>query len=273
MREGRLVLQAPGPARVLIRGAVFRMGSDVPNVIAAQAMCQLELLARLCESHLFADEMVAHDVMLRDYWIDRTEVTNRAYRRCVAAGACQAPSYSAATGWTGADHHPVTLVSWYDAATYCHWVGGRLPTEAEWERAARGWNRRTYPWGEVFNPKICNHGRFAANALSDVDGYPELAPVGSFPAGRSPEGVYDLAGNVEEWVADWYAPGYVEADTQDPTGPASGDAKVIRGGSFKSGRAWLRGAARGKDLPSTQRVDRGFRCAADPVAPKGTTTP
>jgi len=272
-QEGQVVLQTPGPRRVLVRGGVFRMGSDVPDVIAAQAMCQLELLARLCESHLFADEMVAHDVMLQDYWLDRTEVTNAAYRRCVAAGACQAPSYTAATAWNARDDQPVTLVSWYDADTYCRWVGGRLPTEAEWERAARGWSRRTYPWGNVFNPKICNHGRFAANPLSDKDGYRELAPVGAFVAGRTTEGVYDLAGNVEEWVADWYAPGYVEADTQDPTGPAAGDAKVIRGGSFKSGRAWLRGAARGKDLPATRRVDRGFRCAADPVGRKSRTTP
>jgi len=272
-QEGRVVLQAPGPDRLLIRGGVFRMGSDVPEVIAAQAMCRLELLSRLCENDRFADEMVAHDVMVQDYWIGRTEVTNAAYRRCVAAGVCKTPRYAAAAGWNAKDDLPVTLVSWYDAASYCRWVGGRLPTEAEWERAARGWNRRRYPWGNVFNPKICNHGRFAANPLDDKDGYAELAPVASFPQGRTPEGVYDLAGNVEEWVADWYAPGYVEADMQDPLGPTTGDAKVVRGGSFKSGRAWQRGAARGRALPSSRRVQRGFRCVTDPVGRRTQGTP
>jgi sulfatase modifying factor 1 len=256
-----VTLRTPGPARILIRASHFRMGSTIPEIAAAQSMCRLEPLRRICATTFFADEMVAHEVMLSDYWIDRTEVTARAYLRCVDAGVCTSPGYAAAQSWHKQPNVPVTLVSWYDASAYCSWVGARLPTEAEFERAAKGWARRLYPWGNVFNPKLTNHGRFAPDQLNDVDGYAELAPVGSFTQGKTREGVLDLAGNVEEWVSDWYAPGYPEADVVDPRGPGTGDERVIRGGSYMSGRAWLRTTARWKDLPSRRRPDRGFRCA------------
>jgi sulfatase modifying factor 1 len=262
--DGTVILRTPGPAELLIRGGVFNMGSDIPAVATAQAACRHEPLRSACDATMFADEMVAHEIMLSDFWIDRTEVTNAAYDRCVAAGACTAPAYGAARNWNARSDWPVTLVSWYDGQAYCRWRGARLPTEAEWERVARGWSDRLYPWGNVFNPKICNHGRFAISpigASDDRDGFSELAPVGSFPQGRSPEGVFDLAGNVEEWVSDWYAPHYAEAEMVDPSGPATGDFKVARGGSFLSGRPWLRTTARAADLPSARRAWRGFRCA------------
>jgi formylglycine-generating enzyme required for sulfatase activity len=120
----------------------------------------------------------------------------------------------------------------------------------------------------VYNPKIANHGRFAPDPLDDVDGFSELSPVASYPQGRTLEGVEDLAGNVEEWVADWYAIGYAEADMVDPLGPETGDERVVRGGSYLSGRAWLRSGARDKDLPSRRKAWRGFRCAAGDNAPK-----
>lgn len=267
--DGVVVLETPGPRQILIRGGHFRMGSTIPEVASAQAQCRLEPLARECGASDFMDEMVAHEVMVADFWIDRTEVTYGAYQRCVGAGACETLPYSAAHAWHGRPDAPVTLVSWYDADAYCRWIGGRLPYEAEYERAAKGWNGRVYPWGNVFNKRIVNHGRFAQQQHEDVDGFSELAPVGSFPAGRTPEGVADLAGNVEEWVADWYAPGYPEADMVDPRGPATGDERVLRGGSYISGRAWLRSAARNKDLPSRRKPWRGFRCARDHR--KGTT--
>jgi formylglycine-generating enzyme len=258
--EREVVLTTPGPDEILIRGGVFRMGSSIPEIATAQAMCRLEPLARECRPTTFADEMLAHDVMLDDYWIDRTEVTNAAYRRCVETGACDPPAFKAAADWTASPDHPVTLVSWYDARDFCEWRGARLPTEAEWERAAKGWSGRTYPWGHIWNPKLVNHGRFALDVLEDDDGYLELAPVASYPQGRTPEGVDDLAGNVEEWVSDWYAPDYPEAAVVNPTGPKNGDEKVIRGGSFMDGRAWMRAAARGWSLASIKRPQRGFRC-------------
>jgi formylglycine-generating enzyme required for sulfatase activity len=254
-------LRAPGSKEVLIRGGTFLMGSGAHEVVEARMQCELEPRRRDCEQTIFANELVPHQVMLSDYWIDRMEVNNRDYQRCVEVGECLAPGYSAAQQWRARADYPATLVSWYDAERYCRWRGGRLPTEAEWERAARGWSARRYPWGEVFNPRIVNHGRFAVDPLSERDGFAELAPVGSFPQGRTLEGVHDLAGNVEEWVADWYAPSYPEADEVDPKGPAHGDERVLRGGSFRSGRAWLRGAARAHELPSVRRAWIGFRCA------------
>jgi formylglycine-generating enzyme required for sulfatase activity len=208
--------------------------------------------------------MVAHEVMLSDFFIDRTEVTNRDYRRCIAVGVCDAPRDRGALRWTQRDDHPVTLVTWSDADRYCRWRGARLPSEAEWERAARGLNGRVFPWGNVFNPYLVNHGRPGRiDRLDDRDGYAELAPVASFVAGATTEGIYDLAGNVEEWVADWYAEGYVEPQKRDPRGPALGNFRVVRGGSYRDGRAWLRGAARNRALPSVALPWVGFRCASD----------
>jgi formylglycine-generating enzyme required for sulfatase activity len=267
-RSKRVTLVTPAPSEVLIRGGVFRMGSTIPEIAVAQALCRFEPLGRECKDQLFGDEMIVREVILDDFWIDTHEVTNESYRRCVDAGVCTAPAFQAAAVWTGNPRHPVTLVSWYDADRYCRWRKARLPTEAEWERAAKGWSGRVYPWGDVFNPKIVNHGRFAINQLNDVDGFAELAPVGSFPQGRTPEGVYDLAGNAEEWVADWYHPIYSETDLVNPTGPEAGDERVSRGGSYLDGRGWVRAGARGHDLPSMRRPFRGFRCARDATAAK-----
>src|SRR5262249_40500563 len=151
------------------------------------------------------------------------------------------------------------LVNYNDASEFCAWTGGRLPTEAEWERAARGILGRRYPWGNVYNPFLSNHGRLSLDATDDRDGFLELAPVGSFPEGRTPDGIDDMAGNVEEWVSDWYAEGYPEASTVNPHGPATGDLRVVRGGSFLSGRPWLRGSARMFEFPGVRRPWLGFR--------------
>ena len=263
--EDRAVLKTPGTLMVLLRGGHFRMGSTVPELVVAQEMCRLEPLGRECRNVEFANfsnEMVAHEVMLADYWLDRTEVTNEAYRRCVDAGVCEPAPYEAAEAWRAADNLPVTLVSWYDALAYCQWRGARLPSEAEWERAAKGWNQRTFPWGDTYNPKLCNHGQFSFERTDDGDGYAELAPVDAYPQGRTPEGIAGLAGNVEEWVNDWYGP-FPDADVVDPAGPSTGEHRVLRGGSFLTGRPWMRGARRSHDTPSSRRPDVGFRCARD----------
>jgi formylglycine-generating enzyme required for sulfatase activity len=139
-----------------------------------------------------------------------------------------------------------------------------LALEGEVGRRPRGASGRRFPWGQLPNTRLANHGRLGIDQSDDVDGFSELAPVGSFTAGRSPDGFLDLAGNVAEWVQDRYATQYPEAEQTDPQGPDAAQAtsaRVVRGGSYESPMAWLRGAARGAYLPSERRPSLGFRCA------------
>jgi formylglycine-generating enzyme required for sulfatase activity len=202
-------------------------------------------------------------VYLSEYWIDRSEVTVERYRACVGAGVCTELPYAAGAARFDEPDLPAVLVSWHDARRFCSWVGGRLPTEAEWERAARGAHGRRYPWGNVYNPFLSNHGQLSSDDLDDSDGFLELAPVGSFPDGATEAGILDMAGNADEWVADWYAPAYVEASVINPRGPDAGEDRVVRGGSYAHPRASLRCAARSHSPPDERRSWRGFRCAYD----------
>lgn len=256
-----VVLRTPGPERVLLRAGTFVMGSDEREIAGALAACRAEPAGEECREEFFAHELPPHPVWISDVWIDRTEVTVARWARCVAAGACPTLPWDAGASRFSAPSHPVTLVTWFDAAAFCAWAGGRLPTEAEWERAARGLGGRRHPWGDTYDPMILNHGRFAWDPHDGRDGFRELAPVGSFPSGRTPDGIDDLAGNVEEWVADWYAPEYPEAAEADPRGPDTGETRVVRGGSYVTGRPWTRAAARDHDRPTVRRSFRGFRCA------------
>ncbi|WP_437300840.1 formylglycine-generating enzyme family protein [Sorangium sp. So ce426] len=261
-----VALRAPGPPAVLVRAGSFTMGSSEVEIAHAVTLCKLEPAGELCVDETeasFANELVPHEVYLSDFWIDRTEVTVASYRRCVSAGVCAEPPYASGGQRFDRPEVPVVLVSWSDAQRYCVWAGGRLPTEAEWERAARGAAGRRYPWGHVYNPFHANHGRLSFDELDDGDGFLELAPVGSLVAGRTPDGIDDLAGNVEEWVADYYHPEYPSGSAKNPRGPDMGEERVLRGGSYILGRPWLRGAARGHDSPTSRRAWRGFRCARD----------
>ena len=168
----------------------------------------------------FAPEKPAHMVYLDEYWIDRTEVTNAQYRACVEAGVCPEPESWGNEELNG-DNQPV-LVPWESARNYCEWVGARLPTEAEWEKAIRGTDGRVWPWGNEFEAN-------RANLSDDADGYGGTAPVGGFPGDVSPYGLLDAAGNAGEWVSDWFdAEYYAHSPAQNPTGPASGEQKVHR---------------------------------------------
>ncbi|MFO0757795.1 MAG: SUMF1/EgtB/PvdO family nonheme iron enzyme [Byssovorax sp.] len=258
---GLLVLTAPGAEAILVRAGSFQMGASELEVAQALAACRTEPRRDECTEQELADEYPPHEVWLSPFWIDRREVTVARYRQCVTAGRCTPPPFSSGGQRFDQPDLPVSLVTWQDARTFCLWAGGRLPTEAEWERAARGTSGRRYPWGNVYNPFLANHGAFALVDLDGTDGFLELAPVGSFPNGRTPDGIEDLAGNVEEWVADWYAPEHNAGSEVDPQGPDVGDERVIRGGSYARGRTHLRTMSRDKDIPGRRSPTRGFRCA------------
>lgn len=207
------------------------------------------------DSQASDDERPQHSVYLSAFWIDKTEVTNAQYRRCVSAGACRQSSYANDSSYNGASQ-PVMGVSWDDARAYCKWAGRRLPTEAEWEKAARGMDGRIYPWG---NDKptcdLVNYAHCSGNAAS----------VGSYPAGASPYGALDMAGNVSEWVSDWYQVNYyASVPAGNPTGPSVGQGPVLRGGSWSGNPVMVRAATRSWNSPRLRVVGLGFRCARSP---------
>ena len=261
---GAVVLRSPGSRMIKVKRSSFWMGSIVPDVLEAVADCAREPHGHTCKEELFADELSRHKVRLSAYWLDRTEVSVRDYRRCVELRRCAAPPYVEGARRFDKPSLPVSMVTHKDAIAYCSFRGARLPTEAEFERAARGTSGRRYPWGNVYNTRAANHGRLGVDATDARDGFAELAPVGSFPQGRTPDGFLDLAGNVAEWVSDRFAPGYADTNAIDPQGPSSAGAtseRVVRGGSYVTAGPWLRGAARQSAEPGTRAPHVGFRCA------------
>ncbi len=265
-REGFLTLTPSRPERVRIPGGSFVMGSSAADMVQAGLLCKQETFRALCDdvSHRFRAEGLAHRVTVSGFDMDRTEVTVQAYARCVRSGSCASPAFAVGDVRFDRPDLPVTHVRWQDAASYCGFVGARLPTEAEWEYAARGKSSRAFPWGNVPHPSICNHGSFASVDVDARDGYQELAPVAAMRDCRSPEGVFDLAGNVAEWVRDHWdqdEDGFGhKADPQvNPLGPDTGAFHVVKGGSYRDGMPWLRGAAR-TTLTGSYATDVGFRC-------------
>ena len=208
---------------IWIEGGTFPMGSDAGEI----------------------DERPVHRVTVSGFWIQEHEVTNEEFRR-----------FDAGHEFTsGEERYPVVNVNWQQAMDYAAFRGGTLPTEAQWEFVARGTAGRTYPWGEA--APVCEHANFDCDVL-----FIGVRPIQvmSRPDGVTPEGVHDLAGNVYEWVADWFGP-YIASDTTDPTGPASGFGRVLRGGSYASDPPYLRATFRSDAAPDDRSRVRGFRVA------------
>jgi formylglycine-generating enzyme len=271
--SGRAVVRLSSPLSPMVRIAAgpIRMGSDEPEVLSALADCVKEPYGHRCSPTLFSNEMPRHLVHLSSFWIDRYEVRVADYEHCVSAGRCGERPKSEATLRFDRDDFPVSRVTWHDASAYCAFRGARLPTEAEFERAARGTRGRRYPWGDLFNTRATNGGRFGWDVTDAADGFSELAPVGSYGAGASSDGVFDLAGNVAEWTLDRYTPAYEPGEARDPRGPGIGgqNLRVVRGGSYSSARFRLRGASRGFAEPTERRSTLGFRCARSARGQRG----
>jgi formylglycine-generating enzyme required for sulfatase activity len=232
------VITERGAEMVLISAATFIMGSNKGSSV----------------------ERPVHQVSLSTFYMDRYEVTNILYKECVQVVVCQPPLYlNSATrpiyyGNTKFDNYPVIFVDWEMAKNYCEWRGARLPTEAEWEYAARGTDGRTYPWGENIDQSRANYYETDTSA------------VGSYEMGKSPFGLYDMAGNVWEWVSDWFQPDYysrLEDNASNPQGPITGSQHVLRGGSWGDIVTDLRTTFRYGNSPDYMLGNFGFRCARD----------
>jgi eukaryotic-like serine/threonine-protein kinase len=209
----------------------------------------------------FSDEKPIHTVYLDAYWMDETEVTNGMFAKCVSAGECEPVSfYLSDSSYT---NHPVVYVDWNDAQNYCRWTGGQLPTEAEWEKAARGGlEGKKYPWGN--EKPFCHKSAENGAQFSDCSG--DTKPVGSFRANGY--GLYDMSGNVWEWVSDWYDSGYyASSPSSNPSGPSSGNSRVLHGCSWDCNYNSLRSANRLRVDPTYSRGGSGFRCSRREAAP------
>jgi formylglycine-generating enzyme len=291
------------PASEFVRGT-SESHPDLPSKpLGTKPLRPYEVpIARAEDDWRHGDERPARTVRMRSFAIDRGEVTNARYRRFLEEvrehgdeawrhpdqpeGKDHTPRYwreynpllQSATyrrvvpfdeKTFTADDKPVVGVDWFDAFAFAKWAGKRLPTEAEWELAARGTDGRRWPWGNEWDWGLCNiggekKGLDISTRGSEKDGYIYAAPVGTYPKGDSPFGCADMAGNVAEWCADWYrAEAYADAPDENPPGPESGTQRVIRGGSSQRGPSSVRCAARASYEPDFRNFTLGFRCAKD----------
>jgi formylglycine-generating enzyme required for sulfatase activity len=255
----------PAPAATPLPG-----GDISPDLSPGESLRDMILIPagtfKMGTNREFDNERPMHEIYLDAFYVDIYEVTNADYKRFIDATGHHVPyvnaTWAAPFNWhrrtypPGKGDHPVVLVSWNDAATYAHWAGKRLPREAEWEKAARGTDGRTWPWGDKWDPDRCN---IRESFLYSTQ------PVFLFEEGKSPYGCHSMAGNVMEWVSDWYAEDYYRGSPdKNPPGPRSGTTKVVRGGAWDSSlNLYARTAYRHFFLPNEKNASIGFRCAKD----------
>ncbi len=275
-RTGVLGEVTPARGRVLIPAGWFTFGASDAQQNAALELCKKDLagMAQACTKALFALEGPERRVYLPSYYIHRVEITTAEYRRCVEAGPCDPAPLLDADPRLSAPNLPVVRTTWLDADRYCRYVGMRLPSELQWERAARGPKPRIFPWGDAPLPGNANTGRFVvldANGpyarpvvrVDERDGYAFLAPPGSFPSGASPDGVLDLAGNASEWVADAIGE---DGPTRPPGTPRSfgpSPRRMLRGGSYRQPLLYQRTTTWDSAAPDLRSPEVGFRCASE----------
>jgi formylglycine-generating enzyme required for sulfatase activity len=264
-------LLLPGSAHLAILSATPTSSPTPPQPVSTQVSAVDGMVMVYIPSSTFImgstdadadagdEEKPQRIVYLRAFWIDRYEVTNAMYARCVRDGVCPPPQMpgsktrAAYFDEPGYENYPVIYVSWEEARKYCEWAGRRLPTEAEWEKASRGVEGQIYPWGD--QPPVGNLANFGGKVG-------DTSRAGSYPDGASPYGVLDMAGNVLEWVADWYgADYYASSADNNPGGPPSGEFRVLRGGSWFNMARSMRSAFRLWNYPDVRTDTIGFRCA------------
>jgi len=260
--------------RTLAWAAVFLFAAGLPVAMAAEGDLPKETIAKdgapmvlvpagqfwmgLPEGVGLDDEQPRHKVSLDAYYIDKYEVTSERYAKFLEFAGWQKPLNWDMVKFPDHATRPVVGVTWSDADAYCRINGRRLPTEAEWEKAARGTNERSFPWGENKpNATLALFGQMTKFS------YDLLKPVGSYPSGEGPYGAFDLAGNVAEWVQDWYDGEYYrEGPEKNPEGPRKGQYKMVRGGSWSDMPVYLLSGSRtSKVPPETRNAFIGFRCA------------
>ncbi|MCE9646052.1 MAG: formylglycine-generating enzyme family protein [Chloroflexi bacterium] len=259
-QNGTLTLE-----RVRFDIASFNLGRKSPvtpiaeKISASDGMIQLfvsegKFLMGVAHNHDFPDSPT-HEVYLDAFWMDRVEVTNAMYLKCLKDNRCTTPvsNNTEFNNWIYRDH-PIVYISWFQAQEYCQWAGRRLPTEAEWEKAARGTDERSYPWGnELPTPRLANYsGALIGEAVSSY----------RYPLGASPYGVLNMSGNVREWIADWYDPNYYShSPRRNPMGPETGVERSLRSTSYNEGEREIVLTSRLRHEPASAGLSRGFRCA------------
>ena len=264
---GSTMLGKDDATLVYVPKGEFTMGSD-----ADDALAECQKYGTGCQRDWFTNEEPPHSVLLDAFWIDKTEVTNAMYAKCVKEGSCKKPANTSSEthpsyyGNSEFDNYPVIYVDWSMSNTYCSWAGRRLPTEAEWEKAARGTKASTYPWGNTLDGTALNfcdvNCAYDWANKSFNDSFADVSPVGNYPSGQSVYGALDLAGNVWEWVNDWYDvyPGSELSISSE----FKQKYRVLRGGSWYYSDVNARSAYRLSNSPDNTFNNVGFRCAQSP---------